>query len=692
MSSAELDGRAFGRSGQSARESARIFIAGLFATLLAALLIVTVPAPLDGLRLKGFDLLQGVVFDAGEPSRVSVVAISEASLAELGPWPWPRRRVAQLIDRIDAAGAVSIAVNIIFDAEDRYSPKALARDAPELASDPSLRGALEGVESGDAALAASLGRSDAALATLLREATAAPESDAAPPFSLPVEGGALRGVSFDEVIAPLPELARGALAQGAANLLPDPDLVLRRAPSGFLVHGAFHPGLPLAALTAAGSDVRIRAKEGAPKAVLIDGRETPVDMDGAVWLDFLRVKRISEVEASALLRGDLEALGRIAGRHVVLGVTAPGVGNVAQAADGALLSGPFIVAATLDALLTGSTLVRWSGAVALEIGVFAAMALAVSTLWAFARSAWAMLAGLAMAFAWIAWAMLARAAFGAVLDPLLPGLGLGLVSLACAYAFGRSLERRRRELMLVLASRTRTAEQAVIAKSAFLTEIGHDFRTPVNAIEGAARMVSAHARANDLVGVLEHVHAIESLTGHLRILFRRSVAAAELGDGEVSMTLAVVDLREVLETCRNLAVLASNELHVDAAVVVSGVEVVARVDEPYVRAAVLCLISNAIDYGGVDGPVDCAAGLSEAGEPFIEIADLSGGIADELMAAVAEPAASRRILAAARGSYGLGLFVAKAVAERHDGRLEVTRRRPRGLCARLVFPKSCLAR
>ncbi len=106
----------------------------------------------------------------------------------------------------------------------------------------------------------------------------------------------------------------------------------------------------------------------------------------------------------------------------------------------------------------------------------------------------------------------------------------------------------------------------------------------------------------------------------------------------------------------------------------------------------LCLISNAIDYGGVDGPVDCVAGLSDAGEPFIEIADQSAGIADELMAAVGEPAASRRILAAARGGYGLGLFVARAVAERHDGRLELTRRTPRGLCARLVLPRSRLAR
>ena len=45
---------------------------------------------------------------------VVVVAIDEISLGHLGRWPWPRSIHAQLIDKLQAAGARTIVFDVLF--------------------------------------------------------------------------------------------------------------------------------------------------------------------------------------------------------------------------------------------------------------------------------------------------------------------------------------------------------------------------------------------------------------------------------------------------------------------------------------------------------------------------------------------------------------------------------------------------
>ena len=45
------------------------------------------------------------VSDYALEERISLVVIDEPSIAEIGPWPWSRDVMAQLVSAIDAAGA-----------------------------------------------------------------------------------------------------------------------------------------------------------------------------------------------------------------------------------------------------------------------------------------------------------------------------------------------------------------------------------------------------------------------------------------------------------------------------------------------------------------------------------------------------------------------------------------------------------
>jgi CHASE2 domain-containing sensor protein len=56
---------------------------------------------------------------------VRVVDIDEAALARFGQWPWPRDRLAELVDKLDALGAAAIAFDMAFAEPDRLSPARL---------------------------------------------------------------------------------------------------------------------------------------------------------------------------------------------------------------------------------------------------------------------------------------------------------------------------------------------------------------------------------------------------------------------------------------------------------------------------------------------------------------------------------------------------------------------------------------
>ena len=47
-------------------------------------------------------------------NRIILVDIDEASLQQLGPWPWPRERIAQLSDQLATEGAGLQVFDIIF--------------------------------------------------------------------------------------------------------------------------------------------------------------------------------------------------------------------------------------------------------------------------------------------------------------------------------------------------------------------------------------------------------------------------------------------------------------------------------------------------------------------------------------------------------------------------------------------------
>ncbi|KAB2920024.1 MAG: CHASE2 domain-containing protein, partial [Dechloromonas sp.] len=93
---------------------------------LAALLLIAGGSAQTALRNALFDQYQRWLPRPYADVPVHIIDIDDESLARLGQWPWPRQRIAELVDRLQAAGAAAIAFDVLFAEADRTAPQAVA--------------------------------------------------------------------------------------------------------------------------------------------------------------------------------------------------------------------------------------------------------------------------------------------------------------------------------------------------------------------------------------------------------------------------------------------------------------------------------------------------------------------------------------------------------------------------------------
>jgi adenylate cyclase len=81
---------------------------------------------------RAWSPIRNLLFDAYQrlmPRQISrypvvIVDIDDASLAALGRWPWPRTRLARLIEATHRSGALAVGLDIIMPEADSLSPGA----------------------------------------------------------------------------------------------------------------------------------------------------------------------------------------------------------------------------------------------------------------------------------------------------------------------------------------------------------------------------------------------------------------------------------------------------------------------------------------------------------------------------------------------------------------------------------------
>ncbi|MEO0760550.1 MAG: CHASE2 domain-containing protein, partial [Pseudomonadota bacterium] len=552
--------------------------------------------PVREIRVLGADLMQGIAPGGLGESAFAVVKIGDASLARIGPWPWRRDRLAAVIGRIRDAGAAAVVVDLLLDTPDRYSADGILEemsDALGRREATAVAEALDGLADPDRVLAEALSAGPSVLASAVtREDT------------LQRSTGGILGLRTQAVIPPglpsfagvqgaIPPLRAAARAEGAINLLPEEDMVLRRAPLFFVVDGVLHPSLPVASLMGGGRDVAVSGRIGSTPEIRIDGRLRSADPAGVVWLDFARRTRIPVIEARAVGTPDDAVLE---GRIVVVGLDAAGLSQPWRLADGGLASDPEVIATIADALDVGRVLSRPRLVGTVEVVALILGMAALTALWLGTAPWGAVMATVCLGAAWVLGGMVARWQYGLVVDvAALPILWAVLVAaVACLRA--TTLWRQRSRLVDELRTRTEAAEAANQAKTRFLREMHHDLRTPMNAVLGFAKLLAnAEERTPPPETVSRYAGAIGSAGGHILKLSERALQAAEAANDEVAPALETVELDDALLQAAEI-ILGNRRRTAGLELRIETPGAFVRVDPTYLLEAVLNLLENAFAH------------------------------------------------------------------------------------------------
>jgi adenylate cyclase len=376
------------RRGPLSLNTAALTVASIVAV--AVLYRVGVPI-LDLVELRTYDLRFAARGELAPASPVALALIDEKSLAVEGRWPWPRSRMAALVDRLSADGARVIAFDIGFLEPDENSQLRLVEDLARTVD--ALRLASPRLETfiaetrrhadTDLALAEAIRRSPAAI--VLGYFFHKTEADAGQPletraiedrFDL-IHGSRYPVVRFAGVPGPespflrvyapvpnLPLLTRVAASSGYFSLHNDPDGAVRWMPLAIQGGEDVYPSLAvLAAWHYLGRPpLSVRVGPEGVEGVQLGPRRVPTDERGQLLINYLGPPGTFRHHSIADVLAGRVAADAFRDRIVLVGATATGTHDLRPTPVSPVFPGVEIHATVIDNILTGRFLARpgWS--------------------------------------------------------------------------------------------------------------------------------------------------------------------------------------------------------------------------------------------------------------------------------------------------------------------------------------------
>lgn len=235
------------------------------------------------------------------------------------------------------------------------------------------------------------------------------------------------------------------------------------------------------------------------------------------------------------------------------------------------------------------------------------------------------------------------------------------------------LNERNAELVLAVDQ----AQQAASARADFLAMISHELRTPLNAIIGFSELIASEAFGP--IGHQNYQDYINDILGGARLLLsliNEILDFIKLDARQMVFDFQIVDLHESIATSVRFVSEQARAKGITISVDLTPGTLV-RADSKRLRQMLLNLLSNAVKFTSEGGSVyvtqaDYEGQSDESPRVAVSIDDTGIGIAPEHIDLVLEP--FKQVDSALSRKYegtGLGLPLAKLIAEQHGGALRL---------------------
>ena len=252
-------------------------------------------------------------------------------------------------------------------------------------------------------------------------------------------------------------------------------------------------------------------------------------------------------------------------------------------------------------------------------------------------------------------------------------------------------DRREREFREQLMESAEKAEQANRAKTEFLQRMSHDIRTPINGIRGMIEIANYYK--DDPDKQTECRKKIWDASGLLLELVNEVLDMGKLESGEIMLEEREFDLKELLDSVGIVVDKQARERGITIITDGYPVEYRCLLGSPlHLRRLLMNIISNAVKYNRVGGEIRLGCCEKPSADPEtaqIEFtcADTGIGMSEEFQKHVFEPFAQERNTARSEyGGTGLGMPIAKSLAEKMGGTLSFVSRQGVGTTFTLSLP------
>lgn len=218
------------------------------------------------------------------------------------------------------------------------------------------------------------------------------------------------------------------------------------------------------------------------------------------------------------------------------------------------------------------------------------------------------------------------------------------------------------------------ANTAVVAKNAFLTNISHDIRTPLNAILGFTSL--AKNSLDDTVNLMDYLNRVETASKKLLDMLSQVLEVTALSASD-ELTNVECDLRTLSQEVYDFLRPHAQEKNITYTLDCSGIKHSGiNADQEKLRQIMLNLINNAITYTQSGGSVSIT--ITEGDELpgqeaayYINVKDTGIGIGEQFINHIFEPF-SREKNSTLSGVHniGLGLTIVKSIVDKMGGTID----------------------
>jgi signal transduction histidine kinase len=226
-------------------------------------------------------------------------------------------------------------------------------------------------------------------------------------------------------------------------------------------------------------------------------------------------------------------------------------------------------------------------------------------------------------------------------------------------------------LLLASEAPRRQAEAASRAKSALLSQLSHDLRTPLNAVAGFAQLLSRDAESSGSPRRRDWAAQILKASRHLLNMMDETLDLAHIEAGSVKLHIASIELAAMVADCRSLIAGAAQEKRVTLDERLAPDAPVVLADATRVRQVMTNLLSNAVKYNHDGGRITLESRRREDGMVEIAVSDTGLGMTADQLRSLFQPYNRLGRESSGIDGTGIGLVITRQLTELMGGELDV---------------------